>query len=690
MKYFSIQFIKNLSVRLKMFLSFGLITIITTLFAIFVITKMNEFDRDLLNMQSIHNKADIAKEFQINVLNVWQYITDASLVKDEEPMSLAVGYYGKAKEELNKLLELEKDYPVVIQSIKTTAEKLDAMFSNGKSMFEAYKTDPKLGDAIMKDFDTANSDLINSMTEMLNEADSETAKANTEMSEMVLSSIRSSIIIILLVLFLSISISFFVTRWLNNSLRRLTSAADNLALGDVNIEFKTDSNDELGKLEKVFSVLVSNIKEQVLASEKLSIGDLNVDIKPKSDKDILSFSLIKVIESIRSLAQETKLLTKAGIEGRLSTRAQVEKFNGEYKDIVNGFNDVLDSVILPIQESARAMDTFAAGDFTTRITTQYNGDHQIIVNSINTMGKSVSYLLNQVTEAVQATASAANQISISAEEMAAGAHQQSTQAMEVAGAVEEMTKTIVETSRNSVHATEASKNAGRIAKEGGQVVAGTIIGMNRIAKVVRKSTETVQALGKSSDEIGEIAQVIDDIADQTNLLALNAAIEAARAGEQGRGFAVVADEVRKLAERTTKATKEIATMIRQIQKDTYEAVESMRQGTEEVEAGKSFAEKAESSLQNIISGAEQVVDIVSQVAAASEEQSSASEQISKSIESISNVSQQSANGIKQIAHATEDLSRLTINLQQLLSNFKIDKTKSENLAVRKNGKLVHI
>ena len=273
--------------------------------------------------------------------------------------------------------------------------------------------------------------------------------------------------------------------------------------------------------------------------------------------------------------------------------------------------------------------------------------------------------------------------------MAAGAQEQSSQATEVAGAVEQMTKTIYETTKNTGQATEASKNAGKSAKEGGHVVEETIHGMNRIAVVVKQSAATVQELGKSSDQIGEIVQVIDDIADQTNLLALNAAIEAARAGEQGRGFAVVADEVRKLAERTTKATKEIATMIKQIQKDTSGAVESMQQGTVEVESGKLLAEKAGTSLREIIHGAEQVVDIVSQVAAASEEQSSAAEQISKNIESISSVTQESASGIQQIAHASEDLNRLTLNLQELVARFKVDEGGSK-FAVRTNGKLVHI
>jgi len=213
--------------------------------------------------------------------------------------------------------------------------------------------------------------------------------------------------------------------------------------------------------------------------------------------------------------------------------------------------------------------------------------------------------------------------------------------------------------------------------------------MNTIADVVRKSAETVKELGQSSDQIGEIAQVIDDIADQTNLLALNAAIEAARAGEQGRGFAVVADEVRKLAERTTKATKEIAEMIKKIQKDTSGAVASMNRGEEEVEKGKQSALKAGDSLKEIIKGAESVVDLVNQVAAASEEQSSTAEEISKNIESINNVTNESAGGIQQIAHASEDLNRLTLNLQDLISNFKID-SKDSNFVASKNRKLVHV
>ena len=321
------------------------------------------------------------------------------------------------------------------------------------------------------------------------------------------------------------------------------------------------------------------------------------------------------------------------------------------------------------------MNKFSGGDLTVEMEENLDGEIGKVYAGFNRAVGEIRSLVEKLNEAISATASAATEISSSAEQMAAGTQEQSAQTSEVASAIEEMSKTIFETTKNTTLATEASKNAGKVAKDGGKVVKETINGMNRIAEVVQLSAKTVEDLGNSSDQIGEIVQVIEDIADQTNLLALNAAIEAARAGEQGRGFAVVADEVRKLAERTTKATKEIASMIKQIQKETEGAVSSMRLGTEEVKNGKLFAAKAGESLREIIDGADHVVDIISQVAAASEEQSSAAEQISKNIESINSVTQESANGVHQIANSAEDLNKLTTNLQELVSKFNIKECK---------------
>jgi methyl-accepting chemotaxis protein len=321
---------------------------------------------------------------------------------------------------------------------------------------------------------------------------------------------------------------------------------------------------------------------------------------------------------------------------------------------------------------------------------------------------SIKETLLEVAEASSAVASASSQISSSTEEMAAGAQEQTSQAGEVASAVEEMSKTIVENSRNAASTSETAKRAKVAAEQGGTVVEETVKGMNRIALVVNESAQTVKALGRSSDQIGEIIGVIDDIADQTNLLALNAAIEAARAGEQGRGFAVVADEVRKLAERTTKATKEIAVMIKQIQSETSGAVSAMEEGTKEVEKGKEMADKAGESLKQIVEVSQQVTDMIAQIAASSEEQSSASEQISKNVEAISTVTGETATATQQISRAAEDLNRLTENLQQLVGKFRLSNSTGEHvsslsgkaaaearkdpprskLAVRENGALV--
>jgi methyl-accepting chemotaxis protein len=491
---------------------------------------------------------------------------------------------------------------------------------------------------------------------------------------------------------ISLVLSFWLANRIGNPLRKLTETADRLALGDVNISIDSKTTDEIGNLEKSFGVMIDGIKEKVDAAEKIAAGDLTVNINIRSEDDELSKSMQKVVESLKGLVSETVDLSKAAVEGKLSTRGNASKYNGGYKEIINGVNSTLDAVVAPLHESSEVLNKIAAGDLTERMKGSYRGDFEAIKDNINHLADSFNNALSDVSAAIQATASASSQISSSAEEMAAGAQEQSSQTSEVASAVDEMTKTIMDTTQNASSASETAKNAGTIAKEGGRVVSETIQGMNRIASVVKQSAETVHQLGKSSDQIGEIVQVIDDIADQTNLLALNAAIEAARAGEQGRGFAVVADEVRKLAERTTKATKEIANMIKQIQKDTSEAVISMTSGTVEVDRGRELADEAGKSLSQIITGAQQVVDIVTQVAAASEEQSSAAEQISKNLEAINHVTNESATGIQQIARASEDLNRLTINLQELISRFKINEStgqgygyKRGQLSVGSNG-----
>ena len=314
-------------------------------------------------------------------------------------------------------------------------------------------------------------------------------------------------------------------------------------------------------------------------------------------------------------------------------------------------------------------------DLNTQFTIVREDEMGQLQNSFNQFVASIRNMLIQVSETATSVASASAEISSSTEEMAAGAQEQTTQSEEIARAVEQMAKSIAVNSVNTGEASQTAEQSKRAAEQGGKVVTDTINEMKQIANVVRESAGTIQNLGKSSDQIGEIIGVIEHIADQTNLLALNAAIEAARAGEQGRGFAVVADEVRKLAEQTTKATKQIAGMIQQIQSDSHGAVSSMSNATKQVDGGIVLADRAGDSLHEIVNISQKVTQMVSQIAVANEEQSSTSEQISKNMEAIAAVAQQTASGTQQIARTAEDLNRLNESLQNLVNKFRLTSQK---------------
>jgi methyl-accepting chemotaxis protein len=633
------------------------------------------------NLRKSQNDAYAAKIIGLDK-NFELYKASPKDEKEEAKWQQLLSVYNEWQSLRVKFIELSKEKDnLIAQGVAADDDKMTALDEN---MLDAYIAE-------RVPFVKCN-DYINELTD---QNYNQTVESNKDINDIESSAAFWIISGTILGFIIAIGFGLYISKLITKPLEEASNVIAELSLASFRLKMNWDAKDELGEMGRKLNGFIDVMRSYLKSLYNVAEGDFVYQKLVKNEKNELAPALEKITTTLKDIKYEADLMIEAAVDGRTDYAANADKFSGGYKTIIQGLNTTMRTIIGVVRQGTKVLGIVANGDLTARMEGEFKNNYAGFQSQINNVGESLENIVRKVTDAVTATASASSQISASSEEMAAGSQEQSAQAGEVATAVGQMTSTILETSKNANNAAENAKNAGIVAKEGGRVVDETVKGMIRIAEVVKKSAETVQALGKSSDQIGEIVQVIDDIADQTNLLALNAAIEAARAGEQGRGFAVVADEVRKLAERTTKATKEIAVMIKQIQKDTGEAVVSMQQGTVEVENGKQLADKAGESLKQIISGADEVGAIISQVATASQEQSSAAEQISQNIEAISNVTHESVTGIQQIARASEDLNRLTNDLQNLVSNFKISKTTDDftnngRLAVKSNGSLIKV
>ncbi|MBI1930987.1 MAG: methyl-accepting chemotaxis protein [Ignavibacteriales bacterium] len=419
-----------------------------------------------------------------------------------------------------------------------------------------------------------------------------------------------------------------------------------------------------------------NLSERITnIKQKDEFGKICWDLNDATDQfEALVKELITSISYISQKKYFRPVLTK-GLKGSFSIRLN------EADTLLRKYSQTLIKEKKDIESKAaellNAMDKFSKGDLTEKL--QIDDENDLmgrLYSGFNNSVINIHQMIEHLNEAVNSTINASTQIAAAIEEMAAASEEQSRQTNDITSAVDEMLKTVSETTKNTSTAAESARNAGMLAQEGSDVVQKAVHAMGQIANIVTQASTKVVGLGKDSDKIGEIIKVIDEIADQTNLLALNAAIEAARAGEHGRGFAVVADEVRKLAERTTKSTEEIASMIQQIQTATITVVKSINEGNKEVESGIRLGESAGKAILDIVNTTNNVVDEINQVATASEEQSLTSGQIAKNIETVNNVISETLLGIQQTARAADDLNTMTANLQDLISKFKIKKNNS--------------
>jgi len=328
-------------------------------------------------------------------------------------------------------------------------------------------------------------------------------------------------------------------------------------------------------------------------------------------------------------------------------------------------------VIRQINDAVEIAKAVAAGDLSREVHSNSRDEVGMILAALGEMVGNLRGMVAQIIDISGSVATASGQLRATSDQIATGAEETVAQSNTVATASEEMAATSTDIARNCTVAAEASARSSQAAQNGASIVQETIVGMGAIAERVRATSVTIEALGTRSDQIGAIVGTIEDIADQTNLLALNAAIEAARAGEQGRGFAVVADEVRALAERTTKATREIGEMIRAIQGETRTAVCTMEEGVQEVEKGAQASARSEEALEMILNSINEVSLQVSQIATAAEQQTATTGEVTSNILQISEVVQQTARGAEETAASAGTLASQAQDLKQLVSRFRL-------------------
>jgi methyl-accepting chemotaxis protein len=484
---------------------------------------------------------------------------------------------------------------------------------------------------------------------------------------------------------------------LNLAFMRYRVSAVMLAVNtDPAIVAKAESNmraraQEAEAAQAAYEALISEPDERLIITE---LREVKSRYRQGTERILMAMKAGNQAEALHIIEQEqnpladqlTKMLSELGKINRNGATASAEESEQIYASskvlvivsivvalVITAALAILisGSIVTPLQQAVQATETIASGNLTQKIHFEGTDEPAQVLTALALMQDNLRSAVSQIGSTSVQLASAGEQLSSVTEASSRTLQRQNDEIQQAASAVTEMSAAVDEVARNAVSTAEASNQSSRLAYEGRDKVAHTVSALKSMTDEFTRTSALIGGLAEQSQDIGKVLDVIRAIAEQTNLLALNAAIEAARAGEAGRGFAVVADEVRALAHRTQVSTQEIEQMINKVQGGTQAAVDSMRGSVQHAGQTLSVAEEAGSALEQIYQTAGQISERNLLIASASEEQAAVAREVDRNIINISDLSTQSAAGANQTSAATYELARLATDLNTLVSRFVI-------------------
>ncbi len=595
----------RLSIRTKILSGFAIVLVLLGGMGFMAIRSMGQISAKTDEMYQAHTLG-LGYIMQANIDLVARGRAEKNMILHEDPAEIAknrdnmIGFLEKAREELVKfhdsaLSQGAKDKANAILSeldeveAQQAAIAEDAMAGLDAEAFAASQELRVVIDQLDAQVDELQTEKLQRAEEAVQAADSTAASARNVL-----------LAIIGVAIAIGAGVGFWLSQGISKGVGAVAVAADRIKQGELDITLDASGGDEIGAMARSFQEMVVYLQESAAVANAIAAGDLTVDASPKSARDVLGTALATMTQNLRSVVTEVKDMTRL------------------------------------LRSSAETL--------TAAATVSGESTHQISL-TIQDVAESAS----QQAETIASTAHSVGELSSAVQEVANGAATQSRSVDSASSTVHEMTKALDEIASNSASVSEMSAQAYEAATSGSVAVRRTADGMEAIRIAVNEAATSVQGLGEYSAQIGDIVAVIDDIAEQTNLLALNAAIEAARAGEHGRGFAVVADEVRKLAERSGQATKEIATLIGAVQAGTQDVIRAIESSVGDVDKGAELAVETGEALTSILGAVQATNQQVQQIAAAAEEIAASSTEVVTSMETISTVTTQNAAAAGQMA-----------------------------------------